>query len=154
MISIPITSRDENFEIELFDPEGGAKIGKVNRTAVTITSEDGKYGCCLDVTNELFQRIFSLNKYFIIGCNCDTIVVSLPEISNDVEFANQVSSTAILETDTKSTDFTDISNEAKELLKDFTQTLNDHKIPDYEKIVKMVEETIEEQRNQGYSRYY
>ena len=49
MISIPITSRDENFEIELFDPEGGAKIGKVNRTAVTITNDDGKCNCCLDV---------------------------------------------------------------------------------------------------------
>ena len=41
--------KDENFEIELFDPEGGAKIGKVNRTAVTITNDDGKYDCCLDV---------------------------------------------------------------------------------------------------------
>lgn len=37
--------KDENFEIELFDPEGGAKIGKVNRTAVTITNDDGKYDC-------------------------------------------------------------------------------------------------------------
>ena len=34
--------KDENFEIELFDPEGGATIGKVNRTAVTITNDDGK----------------------------------------------------------------------------------------------------------------
>ena len=47
-ISIPITNdmefeKDENFEIELFDPEGGATIGKVNRTAVTITNDDGKY---------------------------------------------------------------------------------------------------------------
>ena len=33
--------KDENFEIELFDAEGGAKIGKVNRTAVTITNDDG-----------------------------------------------------------------------------------------------------------------
>ena len=41
--------KDENFEIELFDPEGGAKIGKVNRTAVTITNDDGKRNCCLDV---------------------------------------------------------------------------------------------------------
>ena len=46
-ISIPITNdmefeKDENFEIELFDPEGGATIGKVNRTAVTITNDDGK----------------------------------------------------------------------------------------------------------------
>ena len=35
--------KDENFELELFEPEGGAKIGKVNRTAVTITNDDGKY---------------------------------------------------------------------------------------------------------------
>jgi len=45
VISIPITNdmefeKDENFEIELFDPEGGASIGKVNRSAVTITNDD------------------------------------------------------------------------------------------------------------------
>ena len=44
--------KDENFEIELFDPEGGAKIGKVNRTAVTITNDDGKNDCFLDVIKE------------------------------------------------------------------------------------------------------
>merc|ERR1712012_1386314 len=32
--------RDENFEIELFEPEGGAKLGKISRTAVTITNDD------------------------------------------------------------------------------------------------------------------
>ena len=41
------------------------------------------------------------------------------------------------------------------ILKDFTQTLNDHKIPDYEEIIrKIIEKMIEEQHNQGYSRYY
>jgi len=44
-IKIPIIDdyqfeRDENFEIELFEPEGGAKLGKINRTAVTITNDD------------------------------------------------------------------------------------------------------------------
>lgn len=34
--------KDENFEIELFDATGGSKVGKVNRTAVTITNDDGK----------------------------------------------------------------------------------------------------------------
>ena len=34
--------KDENFEIELFEPQGGAKLGKVARTAVTITNDDGK----------------------------------------------------------------------------------------------------------------
>ena len=34
--------KDEHFEIELFDPSGGAKIGQINRTAVTITNDDGK----------------------------------------------------------------------------------------------------------------
>ena len=34
--------KDENFEVELFDPEGGAKIGKMSRTAVTITNDDGE----------------------------------------------------------------------------------------------------------------
>ncbi len=44
-IRIPIIDdyefeKDENFELELFDPDGGAKVGKVNRTAVTITNDD------------------------------------------------------------------------------------------------------------------
>ena len=39
--------KDENFEIELFDPEGGAKVGKINRTAVTITNDDGKNMYCM-----------------------------------------------------------------------------------------------------------
>ena len=48
ILRIPIVNdmefeKDENFEIELFDPEGGAKIGKVSRTAVTITNDDGKH---------------------------------------------------------------------------------------------------------------
>ena len=47
-LHIPIVNdmefeKDENFEIELFDAEGGAKIGKVNRTAVTITNDDGNH---------------------------------------------------------------------------------------------------------------
>lgn len=44
-LRIPIVNdmefeKDENFEIELFEPQGGAKLGKVNRTAVTITNDD------------------------------------------------------------------------------------------------------------------
>ena len=34
--------KDEHFEIELFDAEGGAKVGQINRTAVTITNDDGE----------------------------------------------------------------------------------------------------------------
>ena len=62
--------KDENFEIELFDPEGGAKIGKVNRTAVTITNDDGKCNCCLDVCNIVIIYLdlliqFLLNFIFV-----------------------------------------------------------------------------------------
>jgi solute carrier family 8 (sodium/calcium exchanger) len=44
-LHIPIVNdmefeKDENFEIELFEPSGGAKLGKLNRTAVTITNDD------------------------------------------------------------------------------------------------------------------
>ena len=44
-ISIPIVNdmepeRDENFEIELLEVSEGAKLGKVKRTAVTITNDD------------------------------------------------------------------------------------------------------------------
>lgn len=48
MLRIPIVNdmefeKDENFEVELFEPQGGAKLGKVCRTAITITNDDGKY---------------------------------------------------------------------------------------------------------------
>lgn len=44
-IEIPIIDdmspeKDEHFEVELYDPEGGAKLGNINRTAVTITNDD------------------------------------------------------------------------------------------------------------------
>merc|ERR1712117_314863 len=44
-LHIPIVNdmefeKDENFEIELFDATDGAKVGRVNRTAVTITNDD------------------------------------------------------------------------------------------------------------------
>ncbi len=53
IVRIPIVNdmefeKDENFEIELFDPEGGAKIGKLSRTAVTITNDDGEHNQILD----------------------------------------------------------------------------------------------------------
>lgn len=34
--------KDEHFEIELYEPEGGAKVGQINRTAVTIINDDSK----------------------------------------------------------------------------------------------------------------
>jgi len=45
LLKIPIVNdmeyeKDENFELELYEPEGGAKLGKINRTAVTITNDD------------------------------------------------------------------------------------------------------------------
>jgi len=44
-LEIPIiddmsAEKDEHFEIELFEATGGAKIGAINRTAVTITNDD------------------------------------------------------------------------------------------------------------------
>lgn len=44
-IEIPIIDdmepeKDEHFEVELFEPSGGAKIGNINRIAITITNDD------------------------------------------------------------------------------------------------------------------
>lgn len=44
-LEIPIiddmsAEKDEHFEIELCEPSGGARIGQINRTAVTITNDD------------------------------------------------------------------------------------------------------------------
>eukprot|EP00094_Tigriopus_californicus_P004455 TCALIF_04293-PA protein Name:"Similar to Slc8a2 Sodium/calcium exchanger 2 (Rattus norvegicus)" AED:0.14 eAED:0.15 QI:0/0.83/0.84/0.92/0.83/0.92/13/236/826 len=45
VIEIPIENdmdfeKDENFELEIYEPKGGATIGRINRTAVTITNDD------------------------------------------------------------------------------------------------------------------
>ena len=32
---------DEHFQVMLFEPYGGAEIGSVNRTTITITEDDG-----------------------------------------------------------------------------------------------------------------
>ncbi len=46
-IDIPIVDdlkpeRDECFEIELTNPEGGAKLGRISKMAVTISNDDGE----------------------------------------------------------------------------------------------------------------
>ena len=33
--------KDEYFEIALFEPSNGAKIGNINRTLITISNDDG-----------------------------------------------------------------------------------------------------------------
>jgi solute carrier family 8 (sodium/calcium exchanger) len=35
--------KDECFEVELFNPTGGAKLGRNTKTAITITNDDGKF---------------------------------------------------------------------------------------------------------------
>lgn len=47
ILEIPIINdfdpeKDEHFEIELYDASGGARIGNINRVAVTIANDDGK----------------------------------------------------------------------------------------------------------------
>lgn len=59
--------KDECFEIKLFDPINGAKIGNVNRIAITISNDDGKdFG---DLINGIFT-IFLTKDYI-------TFIVSL-----------------------------------------------------------------------------
>ena len=48
VISIPIiddleSEKDESFAIELYNPTGGAQLGKHNRTVVTIINDDGRF---------------------------------------------------------------------------------------------------------------
>jgi len=47
--------KDENFEVELFEPTGGAKVGKINRTAVTITNDDE--------FNSILSRMLVMTNY-------------------------------------------------------------------------------------------
>ena len=35
--------KDEHFEIELFAPTDGARLGNINRICVTISNDDGNY---------------------------------------------------------------------------------------------------------------
>jgi solute carrier family 8 (sodium/calcium exchanger) len=47
VIEIPIINdmdpeKDEHFEVELFAPTEGARLGNINRIAVTISNDDGK----------------------------------------------------------------------------------------------------------------
>ena len=35
--------KNEHFELELFDATGGASVGRLNKTTVTIVNDDGKY---------------------------------------------------------------------------------------------------------------
>ena len=50
--TIPITilddqtaEKDESFSIELFEPRGGVKLGRVGKTVVTIINDDGEFYC-------------------------------------------------------------------------------------------------------------
>lgn len=49
--------RDECFEIELSNPDGGAKLGKISKMAVTISNDDGELGLCI--------KIYMLSAYNI-----------------------------------------------------------------------------------------
>ncbi len=47
IIAIPIVNdleaeKDESFAVELYDPSGGAQLGKHTKTVVTIINDDGK----------------------------------------------------------------------------------------------------------------
>ena len=47
IIAIPIINdleaeKDESFAVEIYDPTGGAQLGKHTRTVVTIINDDGK----------------------------------------------------------------------------------------------------------------
>lgn len=47
VLEIPIVNdmvpeKDECFEVELFNPTGGARLGTITKMAVTITNDDGK----------------------------------------------------------------------------------------------------------------
>lgn len=46
IVTIPITNdmvpeKDECFEVELFEPTGGAVLGPITKIAVTITNDEG-----------------------------------------------------------------------------------------------------------------
>lgn len=56
--------KDEHFEIELFEPSGGAKIGNINRIAITITNDDGKNFNNINVS--ILKDKFLESKYILL----------------------------------------------------------------------------------------
>ena len=70
LIKIPIINQyhmkselDVNFEVELFAPEGGATLGKIIRTAVTITNDDTFETVMKQVWGRMNTNIDSLIVY-------------------------------------------------------------------------------------------
>lgn len=57
--------KDECFEIELFGATGGAKIGNINRIAITISSDDGKYFMTHTYRTFTFSNNFNIKNICI-----------------------------------------------------------------------------------------
>lgn len=61
--------KDEHFEIELLEPSGGAKIGNINRIAITITNDDGKnlnsIVCVSVLKNRCLESSYSFLFFFL-----------------------------------------------------------------------------------------
>ena len=53
--------KNEHFEIELYEPEGGANLGKVNRSTVTITNDK----CKFDIYLIRIQGILVFKLFYI-----------------------------------------------------------------------------------------
>lgn len=50
--------KDECFEVELFGTTGGARVGNINRIAITISSDDGE--CNIIYLRRLFHILLSI----------------------------------------------------------------------------------------------
>jgi hypothetical protein len=64
IIAIPIMNdleaeKDESFAVELYDPKGGAQLGKHPRIVVTIINDDGTY-----LTNEHVQILIIFHREY------------------------------------------------------------------------------------------
>ncbi|UYV61020.1 hypothetical protein LAZ67_1003136 [Cordylochernes scorpioides] len=80
-IDIPIiddfdAEKDEHFELELFEPQGGATIGQINRTTVTITNDDDISEPASDPVSVVSSVLFSVREQLASS-------VSLAEVSPD-----------------------------------------------------------------------
>lgn len=67
LINDLLPEKDESFELEIFEPTGGASIGNVNRIVITISSDDGN--------NNNFLFWFLIRMFLSIFNKFDTLLL-------------------------------------------------------------------------------
>lgn len=68
--SFQLPERDHSFQVEIFGPDGGAQVGKIGKTIVTLVTDAGKYNktCNSDNLKPHVDFKFSFHRTDIDKC--------------------------------------------------------------------------------------